>query len=283
MTCLISWFQRRRAAAFGIAFTGSSAGGVIFPILVSRLIDRLGFGWAMRICAFVILGLLVVANLTIRMHGPLPYAMRQLPDEPVAARLMQLFRNVDFVLFTLGLFLFSYCYYYPVNYLQVNALDAGMDPQLAQYLLPLLNAGSLFGRLTAGFTGDKLGRFNVFIVACFMASLWVLALWLPDTSDPALIAFALLFGFFSGAFISLSTPLIMAVVPMSEIGFGIGITMLGMAVGGMTTNPINGAILDNSDSFVGLSVFSGVLGLAGTAFYAAVRVRKAGWSLTARV
>jgi MFS family permease len=68
----ISWFFEKRAMAVGIAAAGSSLGGVIFPIMVSRLVVEVGFGWAMRICAFLILGLLIVANLFIKSRIP-PY------------------------------------------------------------------------------------------------------------------------------------------------------------------------------------------------------------------
>ena len=56
----------KRGAALGLVAAGSSLGGVIFPIMVVKLIPEVGFGWAMRICAFLILALLVFANLTVR-------------------------------------------------------------------------------------------------------------------------------------------------------------------------------------------------------------------------
>jgi hypothetical protein len=68
----ISWFFEKRAMAVGIAAAGSSLEGVIFPIMVSRLMVEVGFGWAMRICAFLILGLLSVADLFIKSRIP-PY------------------------------------------------------------------------------------------------------------------------------------------------------------------------------------------------------------------
>jgi predicted small integral membrane protein len=40
-------------------------GGVIFPIMVVHLIPEIGFGWTMRTCAFLILALLLFANLTV--------------------------------------------------------------------------------------------------------------------------------------------------------------------------------------------------------------------------
>ena len=50
----------------GLVAAGSSLGGVIFPIMVVHLIPEVGFGWTMRICAFLILALLFFANLTVR-------------------------------------------------------------------------------------------------------------------------------------------------------------------------------------------------------------------------
>ena len=52
--CIAGYFDKKRAAAFGVVATGSSTGGVVFPIMVSRLIDRVGCGWAMRISAFLL-------------------------------------------------------------------------------------------------------------------------------------------------------------------------------------------------------------------------------------
>lgn len=36
--------------------------------MVVHLISEVGFGWAMRTCAFLILALLIFANLTVRSH-----------------------------------------------------------------------------------------------------------------------------------------------------------------------------------------------------------------------
>jgi len=43
VTCVAGWFNHKRGAAFGILFTGSSIGGVVFPITVSHLILNVGF------------------------------------------------------------------------------------------------------------------------------------------------------------------------------------------------------------------------------------------------
>ena len=276
VTCVAGWFNRKRGAAFGILFTGSSIGGVVFPIMVAHLIRNVGFGWAMRICAFLILFLLIIANLTVRAYHP-PRAQKI-----TGAQLVKPLTEIQFVLVTASFFLFSYGFSAVVNYLPVQALSAGMDSKLVQYLLPILNAGSLFGRLFSGFLGDKIGRFNSFIIVCYLSGIWMLALWLPDSSNPALIAFAVLFGFSSGAFVSLITPLVMQISPLAELGFRTGIVLFVTAIGGLTTNPINGAILESAGGQTGLQIFPGVFCLAGTTFVLIARIRQTGWDFFAR-
>lgn len=220
--------------------------------------------------------LLIIANLTIRAHSP-PH-----PHKVTGAQLIKPLTEIHFVLVTAGLFCFTYGFFIPINYLNVQALSAGMNPYLAQYLLPILNGGSLFGRLFSGFLGDKIGRFNIFIIVCYLSGIWILVLWLPDTSDPALITFAVLFGFFSGAYVALITPLIMQISPMAELGFRTGIVFFLGSIAGLTTNPISGAILDIEGGWAGLKIFSGVLCLAGTTFVLVARIRKTGWKLFIR-
>ncbi|KPM46531.1 hypothetical protein AK830_g116 [Neonectria ditissima] len=273
VTCAAGWFNRKRGAAFGILFTGSSIGGVVFPIMVSRLISEVGFGWAMRICAFLMLFLLVIAKLTVRPFQP------PRPQKITKAQLLKPFTEIEFLCTTVGFFLFSYGFFVTIVYLPVEAYSVGMSPDLAQYVLSILNAASLFGRLFAGFLSDKIGRFNVFIVVCYLSGIMTLGLWLPDTSDAALIAFAILFGFFSGAYISLITPLVMQISPMAEIGFRTGIILLVSAIGGFTANPINGAILESAGGWTGLKVFSGVFCLAGTTFVVVARIKRTGWKV----
>ena len=182
---------------------------------------------------------------------------------------------MEFVLLTAGVFCFTYGFFVPINYLPV--LSSEMSSDLAQYLLPILNAGSLFGRLFSGFAGDRIGRYNVFILVCYLSGIWILALWLPDTSDPALIAFAVLFGFSPGAYVSLIAPLVMQISPMEEMGFRTGIVLFVAAIGGLTTNPINGAILEGAVGSVGLKVFSGVFCFFGTTLVLLTRVRHTSW------
>jgi MFS family permease len=267
------WFSKNAGAAFGILTTGSSIGGIIFPIMVNRLVRSLGFGWAMRISGFLILALLLVSNLTIRAN------YRPIPQKITRRQLIQPFRERSFLLVSAGFFFFTLGFYAVINYLAVQVLAAGMNPDLAQYIVSILNSGSLFGRLSAGLFGDKIGRYNVFIIVSYMSGILILALWLPASNDAALLAFAVLFGFCSGAYVTLLAPLIKQISPLSEIGFRTGLTFLASSVSGLTTSPINGALLEASGGFRNVMIFSGVMAVFGTTLVVAVRVEKTGWKL----
>lgn len=281
LACLPGWFNRRRGAAYGIVATGSSIGGVIFPIMVSRLIDSVGFGWAMRASAFMILGLLIIANLTVhsRSHGKgYGRAPARPPQPPLALRPLL---HPRFVTLMAGMFLLTFGIYIPVTFLSVQALETGnVTKELAQYLLAMLNAGSLAGRLLSGFAADRIGKYNSFLISCTCSGIVVLGLWIPGTSRDAIIAFAVLFGFFSGAYVGLLPSLVAQISPPQEIGFRTGILFLTCAVPGLVTSPVAGAILEHG-GWVGVKVFAGVFFLAGVAMVSVTRVLLVGWKLFA--
>lgn len=131
-----TWFFKRRALAFGIMAAGSSLGGVILPIMVNRIIDRSGFPWAMRSVAFLLLGLLLYANLTVR---------SRLPPSPKPWSFMEFvypFRDPPFSLVVFASFLFFFGMFLPFTFIILSAEHDGMSQRMADYLVPILNAGT---------------------------------------------------------------------------------------------------------------------------------------------
>ncbi len=119
----------------GILSTGSSIGGVIFPIMISNLIASVGYGWAMRISAFMILALLLIANVTIRSRFP-PH-----PHVVTAKQLAAPFHEPAYLALLAGFAMFTFGMFIPINYLVVEASAKGMRIGLAHYLVAMLNAG----------------------------------------------------------------------------------------------------------------------------------------------
>ncbi|KAL2788200.1 major facilitator superfamily domain-containing protein [Aspergillus keveii] len=129
-----SWFFRNRALAFGIVTSGSSFSGCLIPIVVTRLLPRIGFPWTMRICAFIFLGLLCIPLVVLEPRvrpKPQPWEIR--------AFLRPLYEPA-FLATTLGLAFFSWGMFIPFNFLVLEAQSHGMSLSLANYLIAILNA-----------------------------------------------------------------------------------------------------------------------------------------------
>lgn len=107
---------------------------MLFPIMVNHLIREIGFEWAVRVVAFIILFLLGIANLTVKSR--LPPTPRTLAFKEFVQPLREI--PLDFTVF--GCLLFTLGFFIPMNYLEVEATAEGMRNDLAQYLIPLLNA-----------------------------------------------------------------------------------------------------------------------------------------------
>lgn len=142
---------------------------------------------------------------------------------------------------------------------------------------------SLFGRLLAGVLSDRVGTYNVLMIACYLAGIFCLALWIPAANTAAVMAFTILFGMTSGAYIALAAALVVRISPIREIGYRTGLLFFIGAFSGLTASPIAGAILQREDgSYTGMQVFSGAMLLVGSSFILVVRIYKTGPVLRAR-
>jgi MFS family permease len=111
MSSVGTWFFKNRGAAFGIMASGSSLGGVIFPIMVSKLIPKIGFQWTMRAVAFMILGMLIIANFTVKSR----LTPRPKPFDPLD--FVRPVKERAFLLLCIASFFFFFGTFLPFNYI----------------------------------------------------------------------------------------------------------------------------------------------------------------------
>jgi MFS transporter, MCT family, aspergillic acid transporter len=269
-----SWFDKKRGLAYGIATSGSSFGGVILPIMISRLIPQIGFPWAMRAAAFMVLGMLVFANATVASRLP--------PDPKPLSRqtIFGPFLDIKLMLVYLGFLLLTFGVFVPINFITVEAIRFGLSHELSYYLVATLNAGSLFGRVFSGVIADRAGPYNTFVSVSALAGVLVLALYIPAASSTAIFIFSVLFGCTSGAYIALIAPLIVKISPISESGYRIGLVFFLSSFSGLVTNPIAGSIVEQwHGDYTGMKIFSGVMLLSGTGVVFLSRLIATGWRL----
>lgn len=168
----------------------------------------------------------------------------------------------------------------PFNFLPLYGIKHGMSPDLANYLIAVLNAASIFGRIIPGYVGDKMGRFNMMILVAFLSTILVLALWLPSTGAGAIVTFAGLYGFSTGAFVSLAPALIAQISDIREFGVRSGALFAVVSFGALTGNPIAGALIDHyHGGYRGAQLFAGCVLLAASILFLLARLRLAGLNL----
>ncbi|KAI9751560.1 MAG: hypothetical protein M4579_006015 [Chaenotheca gracillima] len=227
------YFSKRRLLAGGIAATGSGLSGTLFPIMMRQLFVELGFGWAVRILAFLMLGTLTIAFIVIhprravKSSGPLFRA--------------RWFKEPIYVTFVLAFTFIVAAIYVPCFFIEDYALGLGVDPDMAFYILSILNAATTVCRLLPNWLADKYGALNLLIPCCFSTALCLYS-WKATDSLGGLIGMSMGWSIATGGLVSLA-PLAIANLrsDTSESGRRIGLGYTIASIGGLVGNPIAGA------------------------------------------
>ncbi|KAJ5646157.1 hypothetical protein N7490_002529 [Penicillium lividum] len=264
-----TYFTSRRALATGITASGGSIGSVIFPIVFHKLIGPLGFGWTTRIIAFIALAGLIFAWIVMEQRLPPPKQARSLVD-------LSAFREPVFVVFSFGLFFAFVGLYFPFFYLPgffSSSLHASYN--ISFYIIAILNAASVFGRITPGLLADRVGSLNTLIPISLIASVLSFS-WIGIHNEAGAIVFACLYGYVSGAIVSLPPTIITRLSPnMATVGARMGMCFTFAGTGLLIGNPIAGALLDLQDAiFWKAQLFTAVMVVTGSAFFIGVRLIK---------
>ncbi|KAF2230512.1 MFS general substrate transporter [Viridothelium virens] len=265
------YFIKRRALATGTAVTGSNLGGVVYAIMFSKLQPRIGFPWTTRVMGFVMLATLSLPLTSLRMRFKPATARKVFDPKP--------WTELPFAIFAFACFVGFSGLYVPYFYIESFVLQKNIfSVRVAFYVVPILNAGAFIGRLLLSFLADYAGPVNILLISAFACA--VLGyVWAAITSPAAIIVFAILFGAFSGTYISvaLTTIAVWLCPEISALGLRIGMMCIPCAAGLLIGSPVGGVIAKND--WLGVQMFTGSTLLASTIAVAAVRTMKSGWSI----
>jgi MFS family permease len=189
------YFVAKRGVALGLTATGASIGGVIWPIALKNLFERVSFGWTVRITAFIMLPFLLIACLTIRPPSvpctPNKPESKPKPDFSVVKMPMLYVLSAALFMNYLGLFTPNY-------YVASYTISRKLDPGMAFYMLAIMNGASMFGRVIPGFWADRYGAYNVMILSAGTSGV-VCMCWTKATSIASIGVWSAVYGFTSGA------------------------------------------------------------------------------------
>ncbi|KAG7116372.1 Aspyridones efflux protein apdF like [Verticillium longisporum] len=270
------WFKERRGLATGVASSGGSIGGIVFPLALNGLLGRLGWAWTIRIIGFICLAFCGTANLLIRSRLRPALNATARPD-------FRILRDTAFALTTAGIFLLELALFIPITYISSYMVHEGFSTDQAYQILAILNAASVFGRVLAGWWGDAFGPFNSNMLAVVLSLVACLGVWLPAGSTlGGIVVFAVLFGFASGNNISISPVCIGRLCMTQNYGRYYATTYTLVAFACLIGLPIGGEIITATDEeYWGLKIFTGAIYCTSLLALWATKVVCVGWRVLA--
>ncbi|CAM1502159.1 Fc.00g041430.m01.CDS01 [Cosmosporella sp. VM-42] len=266
------FFKARRGLATGIASTAGGVGGVIYPLILTKLFDTIGYGWATRIIALICLVCSIAGILLIRSRLPPAKNATAHPD-------FRIFKQIPFLLTTIGIFLLEFSLFIPLSYISTYALYKGFSQDFAYHLLPIMNAGSVLGRVLPGYYSDVIGPYNVSILAVLLSIVSCLCVWLPSGGTTAgIITFSVLFGFASGTSIAIAPVCIGQLCKTQEYGryYATAYTVVSFAC--LVGIPIGGSLVQACDGdYWALIILTGVVYVGSLLAFIAAKASILGW------
>ena len=230
---------------------------VLVTTTFKPLVNRVGFGWAMRIISFIVLAGLL-ASLAVLQQRPTPRKPRALMD-------VTAFREARFIVFAIACLLMFAGAYNPFYFAAVFSREVLQLSQNMSYnMLAIIGAGTTVGRLLPAFAAMRYGSLPIFSVCVLICGLLAF-IWGSVHSLGGMVNFSLFYGIFGGCVASLTPVACVEMSPSLHIaGTRVGMVLLIGSIGVLIGNPIAGAILDGSSSFEGLQAFSGAVLLASS-------------------
>ncbi|PLB44998.1 putative MFS monocarboxylate transporter [Aspergillus steynii IBT 23096] len=268
------YIKVKRGLALGIVISGSSLGGVIWPIVINQLLKKpnVGFGWTMRIVGFIMMPLLALCCLWCRppLETPSPTAHQPNADDSESQEQKADPQKTDYsflrtptvILTCVAFFIIYFGMFSPFFYTTSYSLEKGFSDDLSFYTTCIINGASFFGRLIPGILADRYGRFNCCFVATFFSGIIALC-WTKATSVAGLVVFSAAYGFSSGGILSLQQACAIQISTPRTIGLTIGVVMASTSLSAMAGVPISGELVAKY-GYLSLSIYSGVSLLLGS-------------------
>ncbi|KAJ8517160.1 hypothetical protein ONZ45_g5631 [Pleurotus djamor] len=260
------YFHKRRALAMGIVAAGTSCGAILHPIMLNQLFNgSVGFHNGVRASAGMNLGLLLLANLLMKPRLPPKKGGMSFPVN-------EFLRDPPYVFAMISGAVCMMAIFFPIFFLQLYVIQHDMDRQFAFYSISILNAASFLGRILPGFFVHYTGVFNQMIIhtAVIIAVMFCL---LAVSNVAGVVCFAIFFGFFSGAAITLTPPMIATLArDFSDIGARLGLCFTVAGFAGLISAPVAGALLTGEYIWWRAILFAGLLLTLGELLMIAARV-----------
>lgn len=260
---LPSYFTSKRSRAIGIATSGGSLGGIIYPVVIRRLLNTGGFGWACRCVGFISLATLAASIVIVQ-----PVAQRRKPIRHLFDASM--FSDPPYLTFMVAAF-FLFAGYLVPFVLTPSFAERELQQSRGQslYLLAIPNGTQLVGRVISGLLAETIGPEWMLFSAQVLAALLCLC-WITIRTLPSFIAFLCFYGFASGLIATLPAAVVPYVCPsLAVLGTRMGMIYASAGVGALIGTPV--ALAANGvwpeKGFAASSIWAGLTFFVGAACF----------------
>ncbi|EGV66669.1 MFS general substrate transporter [Yamadazyma tenuis ATCC 10573] len=287
------WFHRQIGFAIGLSSMGGSVGGMVIPIMLRSLYQKVGYAWAIRSLAFMCLGLSLISTFLIKERFTKSvsnddYDSKRHKFVGVSKKLFNLNSLTDskFIFLVLGVLLGEMGILCATTYYGTYAIAQGVSESESYILFTLYSAAGVLGRLCLSFISDRLGHFNVMLIMILSTSLSMLAVWLPFGSHHAILyVFIILLGFFSASIFSTTPACLRQITPVRDFGSKYGLMYFLVSCGNLVGIPLGSAIISDSSKFHYnmFALFCGLVSFASSFFWIFSRYKSVGFRLNVKI
>ncbi|THU92306.1 MFS general substrate transporter [Dendrothele bispora CBS 962.96] len=240
------WFSKKRPLVFAIVTVGSGVGGAIYPVMFRRLEPRIGFQWTMRVFAFYQTLCFLFGYVVLR---------PRINKAETALRLFDfngVVRSPPYIFYVFATFLAFMALFTPLTFMTIKAEHIGISSDLSFYLVAIVNASTIPGRLICGLLARKYGALNLTFIATCCSVAFILA-WAFVTDPLTYIIMSVCYGILSGAFLGIFLVPVVQMGDVHDSGRRTGLQLTILSIGALIGPPISGAIqMNNGFGLVGV-------------------------------
>jgi MFS family permease len=194
------WFRRRRGIAVSLAAGGNYLAGVVWPPLLTVLIEDHGWRTAHMIVGAICLCLMLPLALLLRARAPGQRGGAKLPEEPERHRPLGLSRNALTAI--LGIAGVGCCVAMAMPQVHIVAYcgDLGYGVARGAEMLSVMLAFGIVSRLASGLIADRIGGLRTLLLGTVLQGM-ALSLFLFFDGLASLFVLSALFGLVQGGIV----------------------------------------------------------------------------------